>query len=162
MVVGRAMGGACTMRSHALGSSAAMAFTAPEKRVRRRRVSTTRFCNRQSVSGEVYAASEAGAPVVKLYTKEGCTLCDTVKDILQECSSEEPHTLLAVDITDADKREWWSKYKYDIPVLHVNGQYWTKHRLAEPDALEALKAAREGTFKSPPGEPNAEKFEKKK
>jgi len=35
---------------------------------------------------------------------------------------------LQVDIIDADKTEWWDKYKYDIPVLHIDGQYWAKHR----------------------------------
>ena len=136
--------------------SAPSAFTPPPLR----RISRTRLCERRSVSGEVYAASEADAPVVKLFTKEGCTLCDKVKDVLQQCSGDEPHTLLAVDITDADKRDWWDRYKYDIPVLHVNDAYWTKHGLTEPDAVEALRAAREGTFTSPRGEPNAAKYEK--
>lgn len=37
----------------------------------------------RSVSGEIYATSEEGAPVVKLFTKEGCTLCDKAKDVLR-------------------------------------------------------------------------------
>ena len=43
---------------------------------------------------------------------------------------------------------------------YVNDAYWTKHGLTEPDAVEALRAAREGTFTSPRGEPNAAKYEK--
>ena len=49
--------------------------------------------------------------------------------MLKEAMDEFPHTLEAVDITDADNAEWFSKYKYDIPVLHVNGQYWAKNGL---------------------------------
>lgn len=129
---------------------------------RRCSISTrTAPCLRQSVTGEIYVASDADAPVVKLFTREGCTLCDKVKDVLQKCAADEPHTLLAVDITDADKREWWSKYKYDIPVLHINDEYWAKHRLHETDALEALQAARAGSFTPPKfGEPNAAKYER--
>lgn len=33
----------------------------------------------QSVTGPVYEM--AGGPAVKLFTKEGCTLCDKVKDV---------------------------------------------------------------------------------
>ena len=79
------------------------------------------------------------------------------------CAASEPHSLIAVDITDEDKASWWAKYKYDIPVLHLNGQYWAKHRLEEEEAMQALRAAREGTFKPPEfGEPDAEKFERAK
>jgi len=111
-----------------------------------------------SVTGPVYESSsdDDGRPVVvKLFTKSGCTLCDAVQDVLQEIRNEHPHTLLAVDITDADKKVYYDKYKYDIPVLHLNDQYWTKHRLTQHEAVEALTAAAAGRFKSPPGEPDA-------
>ena len=80
-----------------------------------------------SVSGVVYTAP-VGSPTVQLFTKAGCTLCDVAKGVLKTASTEQPHTLETVDITDADKADWWQKYKYDIPVLHVNGAYWAKHR----------------------------------
>lgn len=35
---------------------------------------------RISVSGTIYSA-DGDAPVVTLYTKDGCTLCDKVKDV---------------------------------------------------------------------------------
>lgn len=116
-----------------------------------------------SVSGTVYEAADKGQsdasmiPVtVKLFTKEGCTLCDRVKDILSNLRTEFPHKLEAVDITDADQRTWWDKYKYDIPVLHLNGHYWTKHRLTKELAVSGIVACREGRFQSPRNdEPNA-------
>ena len=73
----------------------------------------------QSVSGIIYSAGD-DEPSVQLFTKAGCTLCDVAKGVLASASAERPHTLQAVDITDADKAEWWAKYKYDIPVLHIN------------------------------------------
>ncbi len=58
-----------------------------------------------SVTGVVYSAPP-GAPTVSLYTKEGCTLCDEAKAVLMRAEEQIPHTLEAVDITDADKTEW--------------------------------------------------------
>ena len=95
-----------------------------------------------------------------LFTKEGCTLCDKAKDVLQEVRDSHPHSLLAVDITDDDKTEYFGRYKMDIPVLHLNERYWTKHRLTREEAKQALTAAAEGSFESPPGEPNAAAHER--
>jgi hypothetical protein len=33
------------------------------------------------VSGTIYSAEDPDAPVVTLFTKDGCTLCDKVKDV---------------------------------------------------------------------------------
>eukprot|EP00928_Gymnodinium_smaydae_P011497 TRINITY_DN14233_c0_g1_i2.p2 TRINITY_DN14233_c0_g1~~TRINITY_DN14233_c0_g1_i2.p2 ORF type:complete len:118 (+),score=22.77 TRINITY_DN14233_c0_g1_i2:33-356(+) len=94
-----------------------------------RQLCTSRPLLRKSVTGELYAAANDGAPVVKLFTK------------------------------DRDKRAWWDRYKYDIPVLHLNDAYWAKHRI-EPEACAAgLAAARAGRFVAQPGEPNAQDFE---
>ena len=82
-----------------------------------------------SVSGVLYEAPDT-RPRVKLFTKAGCTLCDKAKAVLAQAAEQQPHTLEAVDITDPDKAEWWGRYKYDIPVLHVDGVYWAKHRCA--------------------------------
>ena len=74
---------------------------------------------------------------------------------------DQPHTLEAVDITDPDKTEWYSKYKYDIPVLHLNGRYWAKHRLTAEQAVIGLEAARSGSFVEPSGEPDARAMERR-
>lgn len=80
-----------------------------------------------SVSGMIYSAPE-GNPKVQLFTKAGCTLCDKAKEVLAQAAEQHPHSLEAVDITDAENAQWWAKYKYDIPVLHIDGIYWAKHR----------------------------------
>lgn len=54
---------------------------------------------------------------VTLYTKENCSLCDTVKAMLNELSSELPHTLAEVDITKDDAL--FAKYRYLIPVVQL-------------------------------------------
>ena len=70
------------------------------------------------------------------------------KEVLAGANAASPHTLEAVDITDAEHAQWWDRYKYDIPVLHVNQAYWAKHRRAaqplaprRPSAFDAAPRA---------------------
>lgn len=124
-------------------------------------------CKRQiiarfaSVSGIVYTSEESDAPSVHLFTKEGCTLCDKVKEVLLEIRESHPHSLEQVDITDKGNKALFDRYKYDIPVLHMNGVYWTKHRLSKDEAIKTIASASNGFFVSPPGEPDASRLEKK-
>uniref|UniRef100_A0A8C0QQR8 Glutaredoxin-like protein n=1 Tax=Chelonoidis abingdonii TaxID=106734 RepID=A0A8C0QQR8_CHEAB len=53
-------------------------------------------------------AATTNTPVLTLFTKF----------ILQE-----------VDITLPENAVWYDKYKYDIPVFHLNGQFLMKHRV---------------------------------
>jgi len=115
--------------------------------------------------------------VVTLFTKAQCTLCDQVKDVLQQVRSTHPHVLWQQDITDeavtvesdndepelTDDGGWYDQYKYDIPVLHVNGLYWCKHRLTLEQAQEGLTLAQQGQFTQPrAGQPNAAQWERRR
>jgi hypothetical protein len=92
----------------------------------------------------------------------GCTLCDKAKEVLVQVQKDHPHSLRQVDITDPENQEWWDRYKYDIPVLHINGVYWTKHRLDVKEAMEALTQVKEqGTLPARSGQPNAVAMERK-
>ncbi|KAB0802858.1 hypothetical protein PPYR_05044 [Photinus pyralis] len=68
-------------------------------------------------------------PVVTLYTKDPCSLCDEVKlkllPYLHRCQ------LQMVDITKKENIRWLHLYRYEIPVLFVNGKYLCKHSLNE-------------------------------
>ncbi|KAJ8603978.1 hypothetical protein CTAYLR_003351 [Chrysophaeum taylorii] len=115
-----------------------------------------------SVSG---LAWEDGGPRISLYTKEGCTLCDDAKDVLAACRSDIPHSLELVDITDEDNESWWGRYKYDIPVLHIDGVYWAKHRITRDQARAALIRATDAriaglAFAPTAGEPDAARLER--
>eukprot|EP00804_Cyclotella_cryptica_P006321 CCRYP_010157-RA/>CCRYP_010157-RA protein AED:0.11 eAED:0.11 QI:0/0.5/0.66/1/0.5/0.66/3/1126/146 len=81
--------------------------------------------------------------------------------ILESVREEHPHSLYAVDITDDDKEHWFSKYKYDIPVLHIDDVYWTKHRLTVEDAIAGIEESRDGRFDKRQGEPDASRLERK-
>ena len=117
-----------------------------------------------SVTRPIYIMEAVGVvvvPNVTLFTKGGCTLCDKVKDVLECIRTDHPHSLYAVDITDDDKTHWFDKYKYDIPVLHMNGIYWAKHRLTIDDAISGLIEARNGQFTLRNGEPDASRLEQR-
>ena len=54
---------------------------------------------------------------ITLYTKDGCTLCDKLKDQLALIQDQFPHQLAEVDITTDDSL--FQKYRYTIPVLRM-------------------------------------------
>ena len=117
-----------------------------------------------SVTGNIYNVVNGERddyPIVQLYTKEGCTLCDKVSDVLKSLREDHPHSLEAVDITDDDKTDVFDKYKWDIPVLHISGKYWTKHKLDAQEAKDALSSATNGEFEEQSGEPDAAAMERK-
>ena len=65
-------------------------------------------------------------PVV-LYTKEGCGLCDKMKQEMRSAGVEELYALEEVDIEkDA---ELFARYSYEIPVLFIDGAEAFRHRL---------------------------------
>ena len=126
-----------------------------------------------SVTGSVYEADNSKV-VITLYTKEGCTLCDKVKDVLKQVQQDSEsevqvsHSLRQIDITDEDQQDSFDRYKYDIPVLHIgyttneeeDSVYWTKHRLTQDEAKEALAEATSGSFEPRQGRPNASAMER--
>jgi len=64
---------------------------------------------------------------VVLYTKPGCGLCEEMKDSMQRAGVGDLYTLQEVDIEkDA---ELYARYRYDIPVLLINGLEAFRHRL---------------------------------
>jgi Glutaredoxin-like domain (DUF836) len=78
--------------------------------------------------------------------------------VLAQISCTSNHSSVSleqVDITDEEHAHWFDRYKYDIPVLHMNGQYWIKHRLSPEEATKGLEDGVRGKFKSKAGEPNA-------
>lgn len=65
--------------------------------------------------------------LVVLYTKESCGLCNEMKDEMRSAGVEELYTLEEVDIVkDA---ELFARYRYEIPVLFVDGNEAFRHRL---------------------------------
>ena len=53
------------------------------------------------------------------------------------------------------------KTKWDIPILHINGLYWIKHRITEEDAILGLSMVKNGQFVQQEGEPDAGAMERR-
>ncbi|XP_077200568.1 glutaredoxin-like protein C5orf63 homolog isoform X2 [Paroedura picta] len=66
-------------------------------------------------------------PVLTLFTKKPCPLCDEAKAVLEPYKHK--FILQEVDITLPDHIAWYERYKHDIPVFHLNGQFLMKHRM---------------------------------
>lgn len=63
--------------------------------------------------------------------------------------------LVEVDITHPSNKEWFNKYRYDIPVLHLNGKYLSKHRIALDYLEPRLARASQGLpVQTENGDPN--------
>ncbi|XP_019732870.1 glutaredoxin-like protein C5orf63 homolog, partial [Hippocampus comes] len=56
-----------------------------------------------------------------------CPLCDEAKEALQPLKHK--FVLRQVDISRPENRAWRVKYKWDIPVFHLNGRFVMKHRV---------------------------------
>lgn len=71
---------------------------------------------------------------VVLYTKTNCGLCDKMREQMTLANCDELYTLEEVDIEkDA---ELFARYRYEIPVLSIDGVEAFRYRL-KPDEFRA-------------------------
>ena len=76
------------------------------------------------------------SPVLTLFSKPGCHLCDELRGWLEELRSTFDYVLREIDITqDADL---YSRYRYDIPVLLRDGEEIGRGRIDVRDLERAL------------------------
>ncbi|XP_077870266.1 glutaredoxin-like protein C5orf63 homolog isoform X2 [Saccoglossus kowalevskii] len=85
-------------------------------------------------------------PILTLYTKKVCPLCDDAKEILKKYDSR--FILQEVDITTKQNKDWYKLYRYDIPVFHFNGKFLMKHRVNE-QLLDEMLQTYENAMKDP-------------
>ncbi|MFZ0064152.1 MAG: glutaredoxin family protein [Pyrinomonadaceae bacterium] len=77
---------------------------------------------------------------VVIYSKPECHLCDEAKAAIQAADCEGQYTLEEVNIeTDPDLRR---RYRYDIPVITLDGVEAFRHRVSPEQFREALRRAR--------------------
>ena len=73
---------------------------------------------------------------VVLYTKPGCGLCEKMKQEMQRAGIEPLYTLEEVNIKS--ESDLYLKYRYDIPVLFINGTEAFRHRLTADEFKAAV------------------------
>ena len=64
---------------------------------------------------------------VIVYSRPGCHLCDEAKAAIENSNCSDRYTLEEVNIESAD--ELLRKYKYDIPVILIDGEEAFRHRV---------------------------------
>ncbi|OXB66895.1 hypothetical protein ASZ78_013556 [Callipepla squamata] len=80
-----------------------------------------------SLLGRQLCSASTKKPLLTLFTKKPCPLCDEAKEVLEPYKKR--FILQEVDITLPENSTWYNKYKYDIPVFHLNGKFLMKHQV---------------------------------
>ncbi|RXT04042.1 glutaredoxin family protein [Ammoniphilus sp. CFH 90114] len=66
---------------------------------------------------------------ITIFTRDGCCLCDDVKERVQRVAEDYPIELQMFDITTDE--EIYELYKWTIPVVHINGEEVFVSKMAE-------------------------------
>lgn len=74
--------------------------------------------------------------LVTLYTKPGCHLCDEAKREIFRADCEELYDFEEINIES--RSDLFTRYRYDVPVIVVDGVHAFKHRLTSEDFKRAL------------------------
>jgi Glutaredoxin-like domain (DUF836) len=75
-------------------------------------------------------------PKVVLYSGASCHLCDDVHEVLDEVRRDLAFELEVRDI--ASDPTWFAAYRYDIPVVTIDGVEAFRHRLTAAELRAAL------------------------
>ena len=74
---------------------------------------------------------------VVLYTREGCGHCDKMKEEMRNARVEDRYVLEEFDIRS--NPEVFTRYRYEIPVLFINGVEAFRHHLTAEQFRDYLR-----------------------
>ncbi len=77
---------------------------------------------------------------VIIYSRPGCHLCEEAKQAIQAAGCDEEYTLEEINI-ESDP-ELLRLYRYDIPVITIDGVEAFRHRLTPDEFKHRLRASR--------------------
>ena len=77
-------------------------------------------------------------PVVILYTKPGCCLCDAAADVIADVARRRPLVLEKRNILD--RLEDYERFKHAIPVIEVGGREIARYEITAEQLEAALGA----------------------
>ena len=76
-------------------------------------------------------------PHVIVYSRPGCHLCDEAKAVMQNAGYSDHFTLEEIKIESDD--ELLRKFKYDIPVVTIDGVEAFRHRVNPDEFRKSIK-----------------------
>ena len=79
-------------------------------------------------------------PIVTLYTRRGCCLCDDAKRVLAEARRRAEFDYRELDI-DLDP-ELQRRYNDEVPVIAIDGRKAFKYRVSMDELLKKLEPRR--------------------
>ena len=86
---------------------------------------------------------------VEIYSKPDCPLCEEAKRVLRQVQSRIPFQLIEINIEEDRTR--FEAFRYEIPVIFIDGRKAFKHRLGAEELENRLKRAL-GTSVAPMGD----------
>ena len=76
---------------------------------------------------------------VIIYSRPGCHLCDEAKQAIESAQCDNEYTLEEIDIeSDVELRR---RYRYEIPVVTINGKEAFRHRVTAEEFRRRLRRA---------------------
>ena len=84
-------------------------------------------------------SSPAENPRVTIYSRPGCHLCDEARKVIQASGLDGEYTLEEINI-ESDP-ELLERYRYEIPVIAINGIEAFRHQLTPDEFKKRLKEA---------------------
>ena len=82
-------------------------------------------------------STETSRAEVTFYTKAGCHLCEEMKAEIAKADCEDRYELEEINIETDESLA--NRYRYDIPVLMINGNEAFRHRLTADSFRDYLK-----------------------
>lgn len=76
-------------------------------------------------------------PLVELYSKGDCHLCDVAKEVLLAVQKRRPFRLVEIKIQPGTDE--YEQFKERIPVIFVNKKFAFQHRVHERDFEQLLE-----------------------
>ena len=73
---------------------------------------------------------------IEIYSKPDCHLCDVAKEVIKKAENEFDLELVEINIEEDEAS--FHKYRYDIPVVMINGRKAFKHRVDEDKLRKRL------------------------
>ena len=81
-------------------------------------------------------------PVVELYGKPDCHLCDEAKTLIKQLQSQYPFTLREINITEHACLA--KQYAEEIPIIFINGRKAFKYRIDPQQFIRRLRRSQTG------------------
>jgi glutaredoxin len=78
-------------------------------------------------------------PHVVIYSRPGCHLCEEAKKVIEASGYRGEYTLEEINIES--EPELLRRYRYDIPVITINGAEAFRHKLTADEFRKKLEEA---------------------